>query len=120
MATIKIDRGFTQKIQQKGLIHSPDQAPQPHKHNINKKPKGRSNVLAFALIGGAALLGLIVLVAVFSGGDKDKKKSPQPAAAAPATQSGHWKPTGAATMHSGQIGRPHRVHPTGVARSGCR
>jgi hypothetical protein len=85
MATIKIDRGFTQKIQQKGLIHSPDQMPQPHKHNNNKKPKGRSNVLAYSLVGGAVLLGLIVLAVVFLGGDKDKKKSPQQAEAGPGT-----------------------------------
>ena len=41
-------------------------------------------------------------------------------AAAPATQSGHWKPTGAATMHSAQIGRSHRVQRMPVGRSGCR
>ena len=41
-------------------------------------------------------------------------------AAAPATHSGHWNPTGAATMHSGQIGRLHRVQRIPVSRSGCR
>ena len=28
---------------------------------------------------------------------------------AAATHSRHWNPTGACTMHSGHIGRPHRV-----------
>ena len=41
-------------------------------------------------------------------------------AAAPATHSGHWKPTGAAIMHSVQMGRSHRVQRMPVARSGCR
>ena len=36
------------------------------------------------------------------------------------TQSGHWKPTDAGVMHSGQIGRPHRVQETPVGRPGCR
>ena len=27
-----------------------------------------------------------------------------------ATHSGHWKPTAALVMQSGQIGRSHRVH----------
>ena len=39
---------------------------------------------------------------------------------ASATQVGHWWPTGAATMQSGQIARPHRVQCTPVATSGCR
>jgi hypothetical protein len=36
------------------------------------------------------------------------------------TSSGHWKPTEAGVMHSGQIGRPQRVHEMRVGRSGCR
>jgi hypothetical protein len=36
------------------------------------------------------------------------------------THSGHWNPTEAGTMHSGQIGRPQRVQEMPVARSGCR
>ena len=36
------------------------------------------------------------------------------------TQSGHWKPTEALTMHSGQIGRSQRVQRMPVSRSGCR
>jgi hypothetical protein len=37
-----------------------------------------------------------------------------------ATHSGHWKPTEAGIMHSGQIGRPQRVQAIPVGRSGCR
>ena len=36
------------------------------------------------------------------------------------TQSVHWNPTGAATMHCGHTGRPQRVQRTPVAWSGCR
>lgn len=36
------------------------------------------------------------------------------------TQLGHWKPTEALTMHSGQMGRSQRVQRTPVSRSGCR
>ena len=36
------------------------------------------------------------------------------------THSGHWKPTGAEFMHSGQIGRSQRVQRIQVGRSGCR
>ncbi|MGY1803210.1 hypothetical protein ACI78T_08005 [Blastococcus sp. SYSU D00922] len=36
------------------------------------------------------------------------------------THSGHWKPTEAGIMHSGQMGRPHRVQEMPVGRSGCR
>ena len=42
------------------------------------------------------------------------------AACPAATQSGHWKPTDAGTMHSGQIGRSQRVQLIQVGRSGCR
>ncbi len=36
------------------------------------------------------------------------------------THSGHWKPTEAGVMHSGQMGRPQRVQEIPVGRSGCR
>ncbi len=36
------------------------------------------------------------------------------------THSGHWKPTEALTMQSGQIGRSQRTQRTPVSRSGCR
>lgn len=36
------------------------------------------------------------------------------------THSGHWKPTEALIMHSGQIGRSQRVQLMPVSRSGCR
>ena len=39
---------------------------------------------------------------------------------ASSTHSGHWCPTGAGIMHSGQIGRPHRVQWTPVSTFGCR
>ncbi|GAB2513480.1 hypothetical protein GCM10026982_44850 [Nocardiopsis aegyptia] len=37
-----------------------------------------------------------------------------------ATQDGHWNPTAASTMQSGQIGRPHLVQLTPVSRSEWR
>ncbi|WP_017590240.1 hypothetical protein [Nocardiopsis ganjiahuensis] len=37
-----------------------------------------------------------------------------------ATHSGHWNPTDASTMQSGQIGREHRVQLTPVSRPVCR
>ncbi|MGB9373372.1 MAG: hypothetical protein WCA82_04320 [Jiangellales bacterium] len=39
---------------------------------------------------------------------------------ASATQAGHWNPTGAEIMHSGQIGREHRAQTMRVSRLGCR
>ena len=39
---------------------------------------------------------------------------------ASSTQSGHWCPTGAGIMHSGQIGLPHRVQCTPVSTFGWR
>ncbi len=39
---------------------------------------------------------------------------------ASATQSGHWCPTGAGIMHSGQMGLPHLVQCTPVSTLGCR
>ena len=36
------------------------------------------------------------------------------------THSGHWNPTEAGIMHSGQIGRPQRAQAMPVGRSGCR
>ncbi|CAM5330763.1 hypothetical protein SHIRM173S_09653 [Streptomyces hirsutus] len=38
----------------------------------------------------------------------------------PRTHSGHWKPTEALIMHSGQIGRSQRVQRMPVSRSGWR
>jgi hypothetical protein len=38
----------------------------------------------------------------------------------PFTQAGHWNPTGAAIMSSGQIGRSQRVQRTPLGRSGWR
>ena len=40
--------------------------------------------------------------------------------AASPMHSGHWKPTGADRMHSGQIGFSHRVQEMYVVRSGWR
>ena len=37
-----------------------------------------------------------------------------------ATQSGHWNPTAALTMQSGQIGLSQRAQRMYVCRSGCR
>jgi len=36
------------------------------------------------------------------------------------THSGHWNPTAAGIMQSGQIGRPHRWQTMCASRSGCR
>ena len=37
-----------------------------------------------------------------------------------ATQEGHWKPTAASRMQSGQIERSHRWHRMYDSRPGCR
>ncbi len=73
MSTIKIDRGFTQKIQQKGAVHTPTSqkplTPPP------KKPQGWPKWMAFAA-GGAGLVAVIVIGSLVSKGAK------KPAAAA--------------------------------------
>jgi hypothetical protein len=48
------------------------------------------------------------------------RRGPRTEACPARTHSGHWKPTDAGTMHSGQIGRPQRVQEMPVGRSGCR
>ncbi|GAA3662431.1 hypothetical protein GCM10022420_046130 [Streptomyces iranensis] len=47
-------------------------------------------------------------------------EAPDPADARPLTHSGHWNPTDALIMHSGQIGRSQRVQLMPVSRWGCR
>lgn len=44
----------------------------------------------------------------------------EPVPEPPRTQSGHWKPTEALTMHSGQMGRSQRTQLIPVSRSGWR
>ncbi len=83
MATIRVDRGFTQKIQQKGLSHPVGQAaPPPHKpHPKGSGPSGRTVAL---VAGGAFLLvGVVVAVAVVAA-RSGKAKPAQAGAAAPA------------------------------------
>jgi len=55
MATIKVDRGFTQKIQQKGMTHPVGQPIPSHR---KPKPKGGSPGLTVAL----TIMGLVLLV----------------------------------------------------------
>ncbi len=83
MATIKIDRGFTQKIQAQGLAHSPSvDTPPPPK----KKPQGSKSGPPVALIAVVGVVVLVVIVGacVFSRGGRGQAKSANPAAARPA------------------------------------
>jgi hypothetical protein len=90
MATIKIDRGFTQKIQAKGLVHTPISTPPPPP----PKKKGGPPWMKVAVILGAVALVAVIGVAVSSGG---KKKKAAQAAPAPKT---------VAAVQSAQPGRP--------------
>ncbi|PNG98675.1 hypothetical protein SMF913_14700 [Streptomyces malaysiensis] len=47
-------------------------------------------------------------------------EAPDPDDTRPLTHSGHWNPTEALIMHSGQIGRSQRVQVMPVSRWGCR
>ena len=68
MSTIKIDRGFTQKIQHKDMTHTPaDQTPPPP----SKRPKGGQKRMAYAVAGGVALVTVIVSgIFIFKGPKK--------------------------------------------------
>lgn len=83
MATIKIDRGFTQKIQAKGLGHLPSLEPSPPP---KKKPQSSKPSLPLARIAVVAVVVLagIVLGIVLSRGDNDQAKPAKQAAALPA------------------------------------
>ena len=106
MGTIKIDRGFTQKIQHHALEHAPVPQPVPPQ----KKPQG-PNKKAFLIGVAAAAIGVTVLagiVAAVSAGGKGKKKPP--AAAAPA--SAQPAPALAATpLQKAVPAAPERVSP---------
>lgn len=85
MATIKIDRGFTQKIQAKGMCPSPRSLQQPPP----KKPKGGPKWMFFAVAGGA--LALVVIIIAVTAAKRTKKTVPvapvaQPAAVAQVPQ----------------------------------
>ncbi len=82
MATIKIDRGFTQKIQQKGLIHSPSEPPQrPHHPSSSSKSKRAARRVPVAVwVCGAAVLLLAAIAVLLS--LTGKTKPPQPRAEA--------------------------------------
>ena len=66
MSTIKIDRGFTQKIQHKDLIHPPNLEPRPTKHN--KKSKGGPKWIIFAVAGVAGTSLMIAGSSAFGAG----------------------------------------------------
>ena len=81
MSTIKIDRGFTQKIHQKELAHLPSHPPPPPK----KKPKEKlPKWVYFAIPGGALVLVTIVVGSCLLCKQPDAKV--QPAAVAVAQQ----------------------------------
>ncbi len=62
MATIKIDRGFTQRIQQKDLLHIPDSPHSPSQPP--KKTKGIPKRMIIAIVCG---VGVLVLLGIFVG-----------------------------------------------------
>ena len=76
MSTIKIDRGFTQKIQHKELSHVPSPQPPPPKRPQGKLSKG----VIFAVAGGVFLVAVIILGVVLS--RKPETKVHPPAVAA--------------------------------------
>ncbi len=76
MSTIKIDRGFTQKIQAKGVCPSPSALPQPSP----KKPKAGTKTALYAVTGG--VLALIVIIIAVTAVRRTKETAP----AAPAVQ----------------------------------
>jgi hypothetical protein len=84
MATIKIDRGFTQKIQQKGLIHSPNQEPAPHPKKPHGSKKGPPVALLVTGVVGLLALGAVAIVLALGGKEKPKKGTAAPVAVAPA------------------------------------
>lgn len=93
MATIKIDRGFTQKIQAKGLVHTPISVPPPPP----PKKKGWQPWMTVAVIVGVVALVAVIGAAVSSGGKKKPAAAapvPRPAAA-PAAQPVRTADTGA-------------------------
>jgi hypothetical protein len=79
MATIKIDRGFTQKIQQKGLTHSIG-APLPPPHKPKRRQGVRTGLVVSVVgIGAVALVIVISLAATHKSGEKKKQTKPVPA-----------------------------------------
>lgn len=83
MATIKIDRGFTQKIQQKGLSHTIGQ-PVPPSHKPKKSQSG-SPWLTVALVAvGVTVLAVVVGIVVAVSAGKKKASTRQVAQARPA------------------------------------
>ena len=86
MATIKIERGFTHRIQDKGYVHSPT-IPQPKPPP--KKPGGGAKWVLPAAAGGVVLLVVIVLAVVFA---KKSKEAPAAQPAQPPQQAAAAKP----------------------------
>ena len=85
MATIKIDRGFTQRISQKGALNTPTPMP-PLTPPPPKKPQGWQKWMTFAVIGGVVLLTVIAISFFVPKGHKKAPvdaKSVQPVIAAP-------------------------------------
>ncbi len=75
MATIKIDRGFTQKIQQKGMIHPPNAEP-PGSHRKPPAKKGVSIGLILGAVGGVVALLAVGAVVLFGGRNKRPPATP--------------------------------------------
>lgn len=63
--------------------------------------------------GSAAIVPPVIVLGRLAAG-------PCPVPDPPRTQSGHWKPTEALTMQSGQMGLSQRAQRIPVSRSGCR
>ena len=78
MATIKIDRGFTQKIQQKGLLQTPSSMPPQPPPKSPKGPKGPQKRMIFAVVGA---VGVLVAMGLGISASRGSKKSAAPTAA---------------------------------------
>jgi hypothetical protein len=83
MATIKIDRGFTQKIQQKGLSHTIGQ-PVPPSHKPKKAQSGAPWLTVALVAVGVAVLAVVVGIVVAVSTGKKKASPRQVAQARPA------------------------------------
>lgn len=101
MATIKIDRGFTQKIQHKAVAAPPTQG--PHSGKGAPKKKGLPLGLILGLCGAAVVV--VVIAAAALGGKKEKR------AAAPAAAPAAPDQAAAAAQPAAQPAAPEPVAP---------
>lgn len=76
MATIKIDRGFTQKVQAKGLSHSITE--HPHPSPKPKRPQGSKVPLVLAAAAGVFVVAAVVVAVLLASGSGNKAGKEKP------------------------------------------